>query len=159
MTRRTITVTDPQGPPDAQAAAVAAAGLGAMYYVVGHNAPDLWGMTREAFALKAAAANVGNGPATELLTVAGREVTERHTGAASVDLKDKAVLRGLGLEQVGRALPVLATLSTEGADQVRTWILGITAGVAQASHDAGATEEISEAEHRALDAIAGVLDA
>jgi hypothetical protein len=29
--------------------------------------------------------------------------------------------------------------------------------VAEASHDAGATEEINEAEHRALDAIGGVL--
>src|SRR5690349_1510846 len=151
------TVKDPQGPPDDQAAAVAAAGLGAMYYVVGHNASDLWGVTREAFALKAAASNVGAGPATKLLTVAGREVTERHTGAASVDLKDKAALRGLGLEQVGRALPVLGALPPEGAEQVRAWILGIAAGVAEASHDAGATEEISDAEHRALDAIAGVL--
>jgi hypothetical protein len=128
-----------------------------MYYVVGHNTSNLWGATREAFALKAAASDVGDGPATELLTVAASEVTERHTGEAAVHLKDKAALRGLGLEQVGRALPVLGTLSPEGAEQVRTWILGIAAGVAEASYDAGAAEEISEAEHRALDAIAGVL--
>lgn len=152
-------MSEPETAPDDQAVAVAVAGLGAMYYVVGHNTSDLWGATREAFALRAAAADVGNGPATELLTLAAREVTERHTGAARVDLKDKAALRGLGLEQVGRALPVLAALPPEGAYQVRTWILGIAAGVAEAGYDADATEEISEAEHRALDAIAGVLDA
>jgi hypothetical protein len=152
-------VTEPQTLRDTEAAAVAAARLGAMYYVVGHNTSDLWGATREAFALKAAAADVGEGPATELLSVAAREVIERHTGAAQVDLGDKAALRGLGLEQVGRALPVLGALPPEGAQQVRAWILGIAAGVAEAGYDAGATEEISEAEHRALDAIAGVLDA
>jgi hypothetical protein len=31
--------------------------------------------------------------------------------------------------------------------------------VAEASHDAGATEEMSNAEHRAIDAIGGVLSA
>ena len=65
-----------------RAAAVAAAGSGAMDDVVGHNTSDLWGATREAFALKAAASDVGDGPATELLTITAREVTERRTGAA-----------------------------------------------------------------------------
>ena len=36
---------------------------------------------------------------------------------------------------------------------------GVNAQVAEASHDAGETEEISAAERRALDAISGVLSA
>jgi hypothetical protein len=139
------------------AGAVAAAGLGAMYYVIGHNASDLWGATREAFALKAAAADVGDGPATDLLREAAGEVVDRHTGEARIDLRDKDALRGLGLEQVAGVLPVLGQLPDEAADQVRAWILGIAAQVAEASHDAGETEEISAAERRALDAISNVL--
>ena len=141
------------------ASAVAAAGLGAMYYVTGHNASDLWGATREAFALNAATADVGDGPATDLLRDAAAEVVERHTGAARADLRDKDALRAVGLEQVAGVLPLLGRLPVDAAEQVRRWILGIAAQVAEASHDAGATEEISDAEHRALDAIAGVLSA
>jgi hypothetical protein len=139
------------------AGAVAAAGLGAMYYVIGHNASDLWGGTREAFALKAAADDVGDGPATDLLREAAGEVVDRHTGEARIDRRDKDALRGLGLEQVAGVLPVLGQLPDEAADQVRAWILGIAAQVAEASHDAGETEEISAAERRALDAISNVL--
>jgi hypothetical protein len=140
------------------AGAVAAAGLGAMYYVIGHNASDLWGATRESFALKAAAADVGEGPATELLREAGREVVDRHTGEA-VDLRDKHALRALGLAQVSGVLPVLGRLAPEAADQVRSWILGIAAQVAEAAYDVGQNEEISATERRALDAISGVLSA
>ena len=39
------------------AGAWAAAGLTAMYYVIGHPASDPWGTTRESFALKAAASD------------------------------------------------------------------------------------------------------
>ena len=98
-----------------------------MAAAAGTTPPDLWGVTREAFALKAAAADVGDGPATDLMTTAAHEVIERHTGAAAVDLKDKAMLRGLGLNR--SAAPCLGSLSPEGA------------------------------EHRALDAIASVLNA
>ena len=141
------------------AEAVAAAGLGAMYYVIGHNRSDLWGATREAFALKAAAADIGDGPATDLLREAAAEVVERQTGAAGVNLRDKDALRAVGLEQVGGVLPVLGQLPAEAAEQVRQWILRIAAGVAEASHDVGETEEISGAEQRALDAIRAVLAA
>jgi len=54
-------------------------------------------------------------------------------------------------------LPVLGQLPDEAANQVRAWILGIAAQVAEASHDAGEAEEISAAERRALDAISNVL--
>jgi hypothetical protein len=130
------------------AGAVAAAGLGAMYYVIGHSSSDLWGATRESFAPKAAASDVGDGPATHLRE-AGREVVDGHTGEAAVDLRDKDALRGLGLGQVAGVLPVLGQLSADAAEQVRTWILGIAAQVAEASHDIGQNEEISEAERRA----------
>ncbi len=130
-----------------------------MYYVIGHNASDLWGATRQAFALKAAAADGGDGPATDLLREAARHVVDRHTGEAGVDLRNKDALRGLGLEQVADVLPVLGELPDEAANQVRAWILGIAAQVAEAAHDAGETEEISGAERRALDAISGVLSA
>lgn len=139
------------------AEAVAAAGLGAMYYVVGHNRSDLWGATREAFALKAAAGEAGDGPATDLLRQAGAEVVDRHTGAARLNLRDKDTLRGVGLEQVAGVLPVLGHLPAEAAEQVRQWILGIAAAVAEASHDVDETAEISPAEERALDAIRAVL--
>jgi hypothetical protein len=138
---------------------VAAASLGTMYYVIGHNHSDLWGSTREGFALKAAAADVGGGPAAELLRDAGREVVERHTGAAGKDLRDKGALRGLGLQQVGGVLPVLGQLSPVAAQQVRAWILRIAEQVAEASHDVGETEEISDAERRAIAAVDQVLTA
>jgi hypothetical protein len=102
---------------------------------------------------------VGDGPATDLLREAGREVVERHTGEAGVDLRDKAALRGLGLEQVAGVLPVLGQLPADAAEQVRAWIFGIAAQVAEASYDVGQTEEISDSERRALDAIRGVLSA
>ena len=107
------------------AEAVAAAGLGAMYYVIGHNRSDLWGATREAFALRGAAADIGDGPATDLLRDAAAEVVERQTGAArGVNLRDKDALRAVGLEQVSGVLPVLGQLPPGGAaDQVRQWIL------------------------------------
>jgi hypothetical protein len=141
------------------AEAVAAAGLGAMYYVIGHNSSDLWGTTRESFALKAAAADVPEGPAADLLREAGQEVVDRHTGEAAVDLRDKDALRALGLEQVVGVLPVLGQLPAAAAEQVRAWILGIAAQVAEAAYDVGQTEEISDVERRALDAVRSVLSA
>ena len=141
------------------AEAVAAAGLGAMYYVIGHNSSDLWGTTRESFALRAAAADVPAGPAADLLREAGQEVVVRHTGEAAVDLRDKDGLRALGLEQVAGVLPVLGQLPDAAAEQVRAWILGIAAQVAGGAYDVGQTEEISDTERRALDAIRGVLSA
>src|SRR6478735_12597995 len=97
--------------------------------------------------------------AAGLLREAAGEVVDRHTGDARIDLRHKDALRGLGLEQVAGVLPVLGQLPDEAADQVRAWILGIAAQVAEASHDAGETEEINAAERRALDAISGVLSA
>ena len=115
--------------------------------------------TRESFALKAAAADVREGPATDLLREAGQEVVDRHTGEAAVDLRDKDALRAVGLEQVAGVLPVLGRLPADAAEQVRAWILGIAAQVAEAAYDIGQTEEISDTERRALDAIRGVLSA
>ena len=141
------------------AEAVAAAGLGAMYYVIGHNRSDLWGATREAFALKDAAADIGDGPATVLLRDAAAAVIDRQTGAASVNLRDKDALRAAGLQQVSGVIPVLGQLPPDAAEQVRQWILRIAAEVAEASHDVGETDEISSAEQRALQAIHAVLTA
>jgi len=114
------------------AEAVAAAGLGVMYHVIGHSSSDLWGSTRESFAVRAAAADVPEGPAADLLGEAGQEVVDRRAGEAAVDPRDKVALRELGLEQVAGVLPVLG-------------------------QPPAAAAEISDVERRALDAICGVL--
>ena len=58
-----------------------------------------------------AVADIGDGPATDLLCEAAAEVTERETGAAGVNLSDKDAMRTIGLEQVGGVLPVLPVLA------------------------------------------------
>lgn len=133
-----------------QVDSVARAAMGCMHYVMGHSHASTWGVVKEAFALRSAVGDVPDGPARDLLRAAQARITTGSAPGPSIDSKEKERQVSEGRSLVEEALPVLASLTPDAADQVREWLLGVAEKVAAAAKDKGGSEKVTEAEAEAI---------
>jgi hypothetical protein len=142
---------------DEQVDMVASAAMGCTEYVMAHSGAGKFGMVKEAFAMRSAAGDVPKGPGNEVIAAARQRLSAGSDSETSIDATDKDRMRADGRRRVEEALPVIAQLPAEAADQVRGWLLGIAQKVAEASKDKGGSEKVSDAEAAAIEDLRGLL--
>jgi hypothetical protein len=145
------------GVTDDQVDKVAGAAMGCTEYVMAHSRAGKIGMVKEAFAMRSAVGDVPSGPGSDIISAAHQRLSAGSDSGSSIDATDKDRLRADGQRLVEEALPVIAQLPPDAAEQVRGWLLGIAQKVAQASKDKRGTEKVSEAEAEAIEDLRRLL--
>jgi hypothetical protein len=147
------------GTSDEQVDALAGAAMGCTEYVMGHSQASKWGMVKEAFAMRSAVGDVPSGPGADLIRAAQKKLSAGSDSSTSIDATNKDLMVADGRRRVEEALPVLAELPADAADQVRRWLIGIAEKVAAAAKDKGGSDNVSEAEASAIAELRGLLNA
>ena len=136
---------------------VASAAMGCTEYVMAHSRAGKFGMVKEAFAMRSAVGDVPKGPGSEIVSAAHQHLSGESDSGPNIDATDKDRMLADGRRRIDEVLPVLAQLTPEAADAVRSWLLGIAEKVANASKDKGGSDKVSEDEARAIEEIRGLL--
>ncbi|WP_402464835.1 hypothetical protein [Isoptericola aurantiacus] len=138
---------------------LADAAMGCTEYVMAYSRAGTWGMIKEVFAMRSAAGDVSHGPGHELISATRKHLSDRSDSGPTIDAEDKDALRADGQRLVESALPTVAQLPPDVAEQVRAWLIGIAEKVAGASKDKGGSEKVSDAEAAAIEDLRRLLHA